>query len=264
MTVLSRKKAWPIADPIGLWGSLCQAELDLVEREAQGAVVVDFGAGNAVLSHRALLSGARHAVAIDSGWRMGPEFLRRAEAKMRMPKESRVAHKIEWVFATIDHPDAFHAVCKALAYGERSLAIVSWPEVRLSGIEHLLRGFRRVLYRGKNTAGTVCGSAGLWNFLASREPIDHITNPQSTCILYDTLERRQNLLFHHEELAGIHNQDPRGPILPFCATDERFPVPIESLERLGQAEVEPPALSAHLAAADKLYSDHPPIRKTAP
>ena len=36
MTVLSRKKAWPIADPIGLWGSLCQAELDLVATSIPG------------------------------------------------------------------------------------------------------------------------------------------------------------------------------------------------------------------------------------
>lgn len=117
-----------------------------------------------------------------------------------------VVHAVDKAPARISRPGVvFHQ-----AYFDRwrvpegvQVAVVSWPHNSgLPGIPKLLRGIPDVVYLGKNTDGTTCGSRAMFSVLLHRNPVRYVPDSRNVMIHYGN-ESRPNPLLHHEEVAAI-------------------------------------------------------------
>lgn len=83
------------------------------------------------------------------------------------------------------------------------VAVLCWPQnYTLNGLTEILRAIPHVLYVGKNTDGTACGTPALFTYLSRRESLRCLPHRANVLIHYGPNERRERNL-HHEELAAI-------------------------------------------------------------
>lgn len=87
------------------------------------------------------------------------------------------------------------------------VAVVSWPQNNgLPGIAGLLSRVSEVIYLGKNTDGTACGSGTLFAGLIRRNVLKCIPDRRNVMIHYDNRPRENPVLYHEEFAALTQNQ----------------------------------------------------------
>lgn len=164
------------------YGKLLPDQIKALRPIIQGRHVHDLGAGDGELSLALLQLGAAKVTAVD-----------RNKIPTAPGVECRQAY-FENVRDAID------------------IAFVSWPSNRPDGgLLSLIRRAREVVYLGKNTDGTACGSRPFFRALQQREVRAYVPNRENTLIIYgaDTGVLRRPT---PEELAGL---DLEGRILSY-------------------------------------------------
>lgn len=146
-------------------------------REAvRGKVVADLGCGDGSLAVSMMEMGAAVVYAVD-------------KAPARISRPGVVFHQS--YFDGWGVPEGVQ------------VAVVSWPQNSgLPGIPKLLRGIPDVVYLGKNTDGTTCGSRAMFSVLLHRNPVRYLPDSRNVMIHYGN-EPRLNPSLHHEEIAAI-------------------------------------------------------------
>lgn len=103
------------------------------------------------------------------------------------------------------------------------IALIAWPINRsvFSGGPNwktILAPYREVIYIGKNTGGTCCGSPELWKALEHREVLEVLPDQKETMIHYGSAQRIGATPC--EEFYGIEAWRPNGKIYHY--TTDKF------------------------------------------
>lgn len=169
-------------------------------REAvAGRLVHDLGAGDLKLSSKVLQLGAAHVVAVD---------------KEDCPR--RVPHGITYrkcLFKDFQDPI--------------DVAFLAWPDNHNTGVTPLVMRARRVVYLGKNTDGTMCGTGDLFIALLRRALLAYVPHRANTLIVCgDFLPApreptgeeaaglsimREDRIWTYEQAEGISTRQPPAP-----------------------------------------------------
>jgi len=86
------------------------------------------------------------------------------------------------------HPDVIH---------------LAWPSNYDTGMIHLLGTVPVVIYVGKNTDGSACGTPNLFACLRWREVLAYVPRQQNTLIVYGAIRKEPRKALYHEEMAGL-------------------------------------------------------------
>jgi hypothetical protein len=162
------------------YGRLTSVQLETLMPFVLGRQVYDLGAGNLVLARLLLNLGASSVVAIDK------------ERPLCTPPS--LPRNLDVVYTTFDKFHALPTTC---------VAFVSWPDNRTDkGLLRLVRRASQVVYLGKNTDGTACGSLALFEHFLEREILATEPDRKNTLIVYGARQdtRREPLC---EERAGM-------------------------------------------------------------
>ena len=140
------------------YGVFMTGQREAIRGVVRGREVHDLGAGDLMLSHELLRMGASKVVAIDK------------EAPRSLKGDSRI-QVIEGYF---------HAY-----KGDIDVAFMSWPQnYNDEGILRLIERAGTVVYLGKNTDGSACGSLRMFEHLVGRELLAHVPDRANTLIVY--------------------------------------------------------------------------------
>jgi hypothetical protein len=163
------------------YGKLLGKQEEAVKALVQGKDVCDLGAGDMELSVKLLDLGAKNVLAVD--------------------KE--------------DYPVPDDRIVRILSYYANvgrhvselpKIALVSWPINHMEpSLPRLLGKFPYVIYLGKNTDMTACGSSTMFQFLLPREVLAYIPNKKNVLIIYGP--RRVEREPYGEELAAITSDE---------------------------------------------------------
>lgn len=149
------------------WGQLSDEQAEALEPIIRDKVIADLGAGYLELSHVLLELGAARVVAIDTclscvmSSRMD-SIIKAADDRIEVRSES---------FSRVHSLDV-------------DIAFLSWPTTYETHVDRLLATIPRVIYLGKNTDGTACGTAGLWLELFLRPVELYHPHPTNTLAVY--------------------------------------------------------------------------------
>lgn len=142
----------------GSYGRLSDAQRELLRPFVAGRVVHDLGAGTGALSLILLELGAAHVVAID---------------KELAPINSPKVTSVECYFDEYRSDDPIDTV------------LVSWiPNYPTPGLSFLASLAKQVIYLGKNTDGSSCGTRELMVGLLSRHVLAHAPERPNTLTVY--------------------------------------------------------------------------------
>lgn len=161
--------------------------LELLEAWVKGRKVVDLGCGQ-YARQSLIMSEWRppHILAVDKNPYIGDPF--------DLPRN-------------IDYKQAYFCDLTPEDVQGYDLALLSWPrQYNVHGLEALLKLLPCVVYVGKNTDGTGCGSVELWEHLTCREVITYLPNPANVMIVYgpyDPQNQRTGDALYHEEKCGL-------------------------------------------------------------
>jgi len=156
--------------------NLTNDQADYLRGIVAGKVVADLGCGDGSLAVTMANMGAAAVHAVD-------------KAPVCIRHRGVVVHQSYFDRWTM--PEGVH------------VAVVSWPHNSgLPGIPKLLRGVPDVIYIGKNTDGTSCGSGAMFALLIRRTTLRYIPDPRNVMIHYGN-EPRPDRALHHEEIAAI-------------------------------------------------------------
>lgn len=193
------------------FGSLNARQKDVVREYVRGRVVHDIGAGELVLSKTLIDLGAREVIAIEWASKTrgrleyGTPYENILVVPTRFGQYDRMAKNAR-TFAKLEGG-------KPLGPGRPiDIAFVSWPSPEDSkfrthsdySILGLVRRAKIVIYLGKNTDGTMCGSKKLYEHLARRRVLAHEPDRKNSLIVYDGIlpaGKERELL--PEEIAGL-------------------------------------------------------------
>lgn len=98
------------------------------------------------------------------------------------------------------------------------VAFVSWPQNNEGTTHELLPLLERaatIVYLGKNTDGTACGTPSLFQYLAGRALLDYVPDRRNVLAVYGAPLGRERAGFElrQEELAGLTTYD--GSVLDY-------------------------------------------------
>lgn len=140
------------------YGLLTDEQEAAVKAFVEGQIVHDLGAGDLVLAHRLANFGASHVVAIDKEHR----------PPGRMPR-GKVTYKQAY----------FHEL-----KGPYRTIFLSWPQnLESPDLALLALQAETLIYLGKNTDGTMCGSPSLFEVMIRRELLTYIPSKGNTLII---------------------------------------------------------------------------------
>ncbi len=136
-------------------------------------VVTDFGAGDLQMARTCLRLGAKHVIAVD-------------KAPWGKPTK-RITVVAQY----------FHQYRKPI-----DVLLLSWPiNHHCAGLIEAVARAETVVYLGKNTDGSACGTPLLFSNLLVREVLVHVPHYRNTLIVYGGSREQRMPLF--EEMAGI-------------------------------------------------------------
>jgi len=164
------------------YGRLRDDQAEAVRQAVRGRKVIDCGAGDLGLSCAMAVMGAQEVIALDKD-------------RMQTAVDARV-RPVEGFFEgwVIDHP---HDIIE--------VAFVSWPSNYSMGtfdrgLQAIIERAGKVIYLGKNTDGSMCGSQKLFKHLLRRELAVYLpSRPNTLCIYGRKLDAPRK--GRHEELA---------------------------------------------------------------
>jgi hypothetical protein len=153
----------------------------MIKSIVAGRVVHDLGAGSGAMAELLVELGARKVILVDHD-----------EDEQRTPKGcERVTRSFFAFAATAPKID---------------VAFVSWPPripAEVAGLPTLCGCAETVIYLGKNTGGTACGSPELFEWFLRREVLHYIPENRNTLIVYGKVRGLRTRLPRGEELAGL-------------------------------------------------------------
>lgn len=156
-------------------GILTEEQWAALEPYIEDKVVYDLGAGDLELAHKMDALGARKVIAVD-------------RHDMPTPQTKRVqtirSHFHQW-----EAPDVM------------GVAFLSWPVNWRSDAEALLYRAEKVVYVGRCTDSTLCGSLEFWRHVSRREVLAIVPARHNVLIIYGDVEGDRDLL--PEEMAGM-------------------------------------------------------------
>lgn len=165
------------------YGTLNAAQEYCLKKLVAGKVVYDLGAGDLVLAHKLLELGAAKVIAIE---------------KERFFIDN-VAPDIEVRKQYFQHIDE-----------DIDIAFVSWPANYDNGLLPVLRRTKTILYLGKNTDGSMCGTPALFKYLLTRKIEGYVPSRPNTLICYS--EQLATRLPVQEEDAAIGMDTGEAPV----------------------------------------------------
>lgn len=160
------------------YGKFSIDQMSAVVPFLRDAKVHDLGAGTGELARQLVQLGAKQVTMVD-----------------KAPHD-------EW--RTMHLPTYKYVISYYHDYKDKiDTAFLSWPWTggRDAGLDVLVKGARVVIYLGKNTDGTACGSAGLYQVLSGREILAHVPAYKNTLTVYGP--RRVTRPPTGEEMAGL-------------------------------------------------------------
>lgn len=157
-----------------MFGELSNNQLQKLQPYIKDKVIYDLGAGTG--EHSAILAklGAKQVVAID-------------KEPIRISRNPKIL-KIEKSFDEVNVENI-------------EIAFLSYPaNYQTNGLLSLLKKSDQIIYLGRNTGGTACGTVDLFEYFLHRKLIDYISEYRNTLIIYggEILKRISNL---QEEIA---------------------------------------------------------------
>jgi hypothetical protein len=161
------------------WTRATPAQMRLIEAFCAGKEIIDLGGRDGSFACHLLSAGARKAMSLDHS-----KGLPRIIAK-------NLTHHVA-TFA------GYHA---AFPNRRWDVGIVSWPVKFASiigGVIPILNNCETVVYLGKNSASTQCGSRDLWENLTDRELVKHIERNVASVLIYGDMERTADLIQEEE------------------------------------------------------------------
>lgn len=175
------------------YGRLSDAQAERLRPFVEGKVVHDLGAGrDCDLSLVLIALGAKRVIAIEKD------------------PMTRLNHPdIE------QHETHFSDYIKAHSEEKIEVAFIAAPRnARDWDLLRFVTSANRVVYLGKNTDGTACGSRQLFESFLTREVLAYVPEYPRTLIVYgDTLKTPR--VYRGEEYAALYGQDGNSPILRF-------------------------------------------------
>lgn len=166
----------------GTYYTLSEEQLAYLRTVVEGRVVADLGCGSGELSRTMADMGATLVHAVDKG---------------PCPVEHPKVEVHQSYFAHWKCPEGVE------------VAVLCWPQnYTLMGLTGILRSIPHVLYVGKNTDGTACGTPALFSHLVLRGTVKCLPCRWNVMIHYGN-DPRPDRTLHHEEFAGIANSEPR-------------------------------------------------------
>jgi len=160
------------------YGQLNPKQRQLVAKTVKSRTVYDLGAGDLQLSRTLVDLGALKVVAIDK------------EAPLSWDGEPRIEVRRTY----------FHDIKDVEPI---EIAFVSWPSNYVDwGLINLIGRAQQVIYLGKNTDGTSCGSLPLFEHFKTRELLGHIPTRPNTLLVYGEQNFKRVSPLVGEEIAG--------------------------------------------------------------
>jgi hypothetical protein len=159
------------------YGKLTHTQEQVLSKHVRGKIVYDLGAGDLSLSRRVLELGASHVRCID----------KEAKSKKKLPRcmsyEQTYFHQWQSGFPL-------------------DVAFCSWPANYETNVLPLLLRAQTIIYLGKNTDGTACGTVSLFEHSITRELLDYSPHHlNSLIVLGQKLQEPRRPV--GEELAGL-------------------------------------------------------------
>jgi hypothetical protein len=157
-------------------GQLNIPQLTALRPLVHGKVIHDLGAGDLGLALELLKLGAAKVIAIDKGYNRTNE--KYDSKSWNVPPEIEIRHQY---FQDMNE--------------EIDTAFVSWPANYDNGLLRILMQTKTIIYLGKNTDGSACGTPDLFRYFATRKIDVHVPSRPNTLICYtDHLDEPRQLL----------------------------------------------------------------------
>lgn len=160
------------------YGSLSEAQSQVVQRHVRRQRVHDLGAGNLWLAGALARLGAREVVAVD----MHVDFT--------------------------EEPPGVTFTCSSFRRFKDpvSIALVSWPpQYGTQGLEKILAHATKVIYLGVNDEHTVCGSKDFFEAMRKREILHLVECPNNDLIVYGPRRVRRDPSAHEARAEARYN-----------------------------------------------------------
>jgi hypothetical protein len=141
------------------YGKPTHKQEQVLQKHVRGQVVTDLGAGDLDLARRLLGLGAQHVRCIDK------------EPKPRLKR---------WPANLSYDQSYFHNMKDEASF---DVAFVSWPSNHETNVLPLLMKAQVVVYLGKNTDGSACGTVGIFQHFVTRELLDYSPDRENSLII---------------------------------------------------------------------------------
>jgi len=157
-----------------MYGTFPKAFFPIVKQFVDGKTVVDLGSGDGERAEILRKLGAT-VVMVDKD-SCSPDVVKLRFEDMKY----QILHQY--------HHDVIH---------------LAWPSNWRTGVEDLLYAAPVVIYVGKNTEGSACGTPALFDKFRQREVLAYVPRRQNTLIVYGAIQKNPRNALYLEEAAGM-------------------------------------------------------------
>ena len=161
------------------WTRATAAQLRWIEAFCTGKEIIDLGGRDGSFAYYLLSKGAKKATSLDHSKR-----LHRIIAENLTP-----------------HIGTFADFHSAFPNRRWDVGIMSWPvkfASLIGAVIPILDNCKTVVYLGKNSASTQCGSRDLWEYLVNRELLKHSERKAANMLIYGDTERTAGITTEEE------------------------------------------------------------------
>jgi hypothetical protein len=187
------------------YGHLTDRQASRLRRFVKGQELCDIGAGNLKLAERMFELGATKITAIDK------EFWEHGRAGFRYKSRPEIV----LISAYYTSRQAVEA-CENIR-----TAFVSWPSTHAEGLVPLIHKTPRLIYLGKNSDGTACGTWEFWQHVLRRPIIAHVPDPRNVLLVYGPAGSRKREPVGEERGHGSFESLPYNKLYPPRTTQQR-------------------------------------------
>jgi len=174
------------------YGTLNAAQEECLKKLVVGKIVYDLGAGDLVLAHKLIELGAKVIAVekenffIDNALTPNPTMQASLEIEVR-----------QQYFQDMDD--------------DIDIAFVSWPDNYDNGLLPILKRTKTIIYLGKNTDMSMCGTPALFRYLLTRKIEEHVPARPNTLICYSEQLDKPRWMPVPEEDAALRMDTSEAP-----------------------------------------------------